>query len=60
MTVSFLSLKKRKKIKRVTGDLFRKKKKLDIMKKKIEITSQHFISNKINKVKNSTIAKNCF
>ena len=60
MTVSFLSLKKRRKVKRLTGDLGRKKKKLHIMKKDIEITSQDFISNKINKIKNSTIAKNCF
>lgn len=30
------------------------------MKKDIEITSQDFISNKINKIKNSTIAKNYF
>ena len=60
MTVSFFSLKKRRKIKRVTGDLGRKKKETPYNEKNIEITSQNYISNKINKIKNSTIAKNCF
>ena len=48
MTVSFFSLKKRRKIKRVTGDLGRKKKETPYNEKNIEIASQNFISNKIN------------